>query len=463
MLDTLIEAQAGTVPVRPTTPARLKRWLAGATPPRATAAERAWVAASGFAARPGSVCLLPAKDGSLAGVLFGADAHDPWVWASLPAALPAGRYHLEGGLDAATAAWAALGWALASYRFDRYRKPSERAVPLLAWPKGADRAQVRRTLAAIALVRDLVNTPAADLGPAELAEAAESLAHRHGASVRTTVGEALPAGGFPAVHAVGQAAARAPRVIDMVWGDPGAPAVTLVGKGVCFDSGGLDIKPSAAMKLMKKDMGGAAHVLALAGMIMDAGLRLRLRVLVPAVENAVGGNALHPLDVIRMANGTSVEVGNTDAEGRLILADCLIAAGRERPDLLLDIATLTGAARTALGPELPALFTPDDTLAAEIEAAALVERDPLWRLPLWRPYRGMLDSKVADISSASDSPFAGAVTAALFLAEFVPARIPWAHLDVYAWNPASRPGRPEGGEAMGLRALYRAITARCRS
>jgi leucyl aminopeptidase len=349
---------------------------------------------------------------------------------------------------------------LACYQFTRFRSRNARVWPRLLWPAAADRGHVARTAGAIAMTRDLVNTPAGDMGPEELADAAAALAGSTGALFRTIVGDALLQENFPAIHAVGRASPRAPRLIDLRWGADTAPKVTLVGKGVCFDTGGLDLKSSANMKLMKKDMGGAALVLGVARMIMDARLPVRLRVLIPAVDNAVSGNAFRPLDVLATRKGLTVEIGNTDAEGRLVLADALAEADREKPDLLIDVATLTGAARTALGPELPALFTADDALAAQLLAAGDEEADPLWRLPLWKPYRRMLDSKVADIINASDSPHAGAITAALFLQEFVSPGTAWAHLDVFAWNPSSRPGRPEGGEAIGLRALYGAIARR---
>ncbi|MHA1571452.1 MAG: leucyl aminopeptidase family protein, partial [Alphaproteobacteria bacterium] len=310
------------------------------------------------------------------------------------------------------------------------------------------------------LVRDLVTTPAEDMGPAQLADAARALGRRHKATVRVTTGDQLLKQNYPAIHAVGRASDDPPRLIDLSWGATKDPKVTLVGKGVCFDTGGLDLKGAAGMLLMKKDMGGAAHVLGLASMIMDAKLPVRLRVLIPAVENAVAGNAYHPMDVLTMRNGMTVEVGNTDAEGRLVLADCLVRACEEKPALLIDYATLTGAARVALGPELPALFTNDDTLAHDLGEIGRNNADPVWRLPLHRDYRRMLDSAIADISSTGSGGLAGAITAALFLAEFVDEDIPWVHFDVMAWNPRSRPGRPEGGEAMGLRTVYAAIAQR---
>jgi leucyl aminopeptidase len=451
------DAAASSIPITPLNASRFKSWQA-----EQPADLAGWVAANEFVAGEGAVLALPAADGGIARVLFGVDDADPWCWASLPAKLANGAYHIDAPLDRQAADWAAMAWELACYQFIRYRERRGKPWPILVWPAAADRDHVTRTVQAVTLVRDLVNTPANDMGPEELAIAAASLADRHGAGCRLIVGDALVQEGFPAVHAVGRASSRAPRLIDLCWGDEAAPRVTLVGKGVCFDSGGLDIKTAANMKLMKKDMGGAAHVLGLASMIMHAGLPVRLRVLVPAVENALAGNAFRPLDVLATRKGLTVEVGNTDAEGRLILADALAEADRESPDLLIDIATLTGAARTALGPDLPALFSDDEPLAAQLLAAAEAVNDPLWRLPLWKPYRRFLDSQIADLASASDSPYAGAISAALFLREFVSPATPWVHLDILAWNPTARPGRPEGGEAMGLRALYQVISRRYR-
>jgi leucyl aminopeptidase len=309
-------------------------------------------------------------------------------------------------------------------------------------------------------VRDLINTPAEEMGPAELALAAEQLAAEHGARCTVLVGDELLKNNYPMIHAVGRGSARAPRLIDIVWGDPKAPKLTLVGKGVCFDSGGLDLKTAQGMRMMKKDMGGSATVLGLASAIMDAGLPVRLRVLVPAVENFVSATSYRPLDVIRTRKGLTVEIGNTDAEGRLILCDALAEADSEHPALIIDMATLTGAARVALGPELPALFVNDDATATALLDAGSAENDPFWRMPLWKPYRKLIDSKVADLNNVSESGFAGAVIAALYLAEFVSPSTPWAHIDTYAWNATSRPGRPEGAEALGLRALYAAIQRR---
>ena len=322
-------------------------------------------------------------------------------------------------------------------------------------PAGADAARIGRIADGVFLARDLINTAANDLGPAELAEAAEALARRHGAAVSAAAGEALAAG-FPMIHAVGAAAppAPGPRLVDMVWGDPAHPKVTVVGKGVCFDTGGLDIKPSSGMLLMKKDMGGAANALGLAHMVMDARLPVRLRVLIPAVENAISGVAFRPGDVLRSRKGLTVEIGNTDAEGRLVLADALTLAGEEAPDLLVDLATLTGAARVAVGPDVVPFYTADDALASDLMRLGGEIADPLWRMPLWQPYLAMLDSKVADINNAGSAPYAGSMTAALFLSRFVPDGATWVHGDIFAWTPTAKPGKPEGGEAQMIRALY---------
>ncbi len=448
-------ANARTVPLIPVTAEGLERW-------RTEAGERlaAWVKTSGFTAKPGSVLLLPDDGkGRVAGALVGVGREDDiWSWGGAVAALPAGRYRIAAELAPGAASNAALGWALGAYVFTRYRQ-AERPVPELVWPANADRAAVLRAASATALVRDLVNTPAAEMGPAELAAAARALAREFGARCTVIVGDALKRRNYPMIHAVGRASSRAPRLVDLRWGRRG-PRVTIVGKGVCFDTGGLDLKAAQHMKLMKKDMGGAAHALGLARMIMMAELPLRLRVLIPAVENSVAGDALRPLDVLRSRAGRTIEIGNTDAEGRLVLADALTEAIREKPALILDFATLTGAARVALGPDLAAMFSNDDALAAEMETCAREADDPVWRLPLWTPYRRYLESRVADLNNAGDSPFAGAITAALFLHEFVGDEVPWLHFDVYAWNPTTRPGRPEGGEAMGMRAAFALIARR---
>ena len=423
------------------------------------AAEQRWLEGVGFKGKAGGTAMIPGEDGDVAGVVAVIGAETPvWDWAAVAQALPAGVFRIDGpaagGADAA-----ALGWALAAYRFDAY-KDADPLGATLVWPEECDGNAVANAANATHLVRDLINTPAEDMGPEQLADAAATLAKAYGGSCAVTVGEALLSKGYPAIHAVGRASVRPPRLIDLRWGDRDAPQVTLVGKGVCFDSGGLDLKPASAMKLMKKDMGGAATVLGLARMAMAADLKIHLRVLIPAVENSVAGNALRPLDVVKTRAGTCIEIGNTDAEGRVILADALTEACSERPTLLIDCATLTGAARVALGPELPALFCNDDSLAGEILHHAQAASDPVWRLPLWPGYRRLLESPVADMTNAPDGPFAGAITAALFLQAFVADGVSWAHLDLMGWNIKSRPGRPEGGEAMAMRALFALLATR---
>ncbi len=421
---------------------------------------RAWLESTGFKAEAGRLALLPGPDGAVAAaLLLTAEPATLWDVAAAPAALPGGLWRLDDPAGALDPAEAALGWALACYRFERYRKAGE-PPPRLAVPDAAARARAEVVAGAIALARDLVNTPANELGPAELESVAAALALEVGAGFSSVVGEALLEQNWPLVHAVGAASPRPPRLIELLWGEPDAPKLTLVGKGVCFDTGGLDIKPSSAMLLMKKDMAGAALMLGLTRAITGLGLSVRLRVLIPAVENAIGGRAFRPGDVLRSRKGVTVEIGNTDAEGRLVLADALAEADREAPDLLLDAATLTGAARVALGPELPALFTPDDELARDLLAAGEWTGEPLWRLPLHAPYRKYLESRVADINNVGQKNFAGAITAALFLREFVATTRAWAHLDLFGWNDESRPGRPKGGEATALRPLLALIERR---
>lgn len=416
--------------------------------------------ASGFTGAAGTFCLLPSPGGGIDRALVGlGDGSDRFALGDMPAKLPDGTFLIDPPCDPQLATDIALAWAVGSYTFDRY-KDKRPSLSRLVWPQNADRAAVRRTARAIALVRDLVNTPAEDMGPAELQAAAETLAQEYGAGLRAIVGDDLLTADYPAIHAVGRASPRPPRLLDLTWGDPDAPQVTLVGKGVCFDTGGLDLKPASAMKLMKKDMGGAAHALAVALMVMDAGLPVRLRVLIPAVDNAVAGNAFRPGDVLRTRKGLSVEISNTDAEGRLILADALAEADAEGPEALIDFATLTGAARVALGPELPALFVNDEPLAEALLAAARRVDDPLWRLPLWPGYRKMVEGKIADLDNAPEGGMAGAITAGLFLEAFVAAETPWAHVDCYAWNQRARPGRPVGGEAQGVRAVFEALRGR---
>ncbi len=423
-------------------------------------AQRRFAEALGFKPKAGSLALLPGPDGELARVLFGlgdteAAAYDRLIVGKLPGLLPEGSFRLENAPDPAEAA---LAWLMGSYRFGRYRSGNETKARLAA-PAGIDAAEVVRIAAAVAFGRDLVNTPANDLGPAEIEAAARSLAGCHGAAITVTEGDAL-ARDFPLINAVGAASPRAPRLIDLTWGPEDAPRVTLVGKGVAFDTGGLDLKPSAAMLLMKKDMGGAAAALAAADMVMGSGLKIRLRVLIPAVENAVAGNAFRPGDVLSSRAGLSVEIGNTDAEGRLILADALALAEAETPELLLDYSTLTGAARVALGPDLPAFFTEDEALAASVAEAGRSAADPIWRMPLHAPYASLLDSKVADLNNVSGGPFAGAITAALFLRRFAPKTKAHGHFDLYGWNPSTKPGRPEGGEVQTARLTYALLKAR---
>ncbi|SOD99834.1 leucyl aminopeptidase family protein [Caenispirillum bisanense] len=449
-------APAAAVPLTAVTQAGLEAWRS-----EQEAATLRWVDAAGFKADAGAFVLLPDAEGGLGRVVAGlGDGSDPWALAGLPAAMPKGCYRLDPEPEPAVATWAAFAWEMGGYSFTRYKSGPAPTLATLVWPEGADRAHVERTVAGTTLVRDLINTPAADMGPEELAAAAGALADAHGATLDVIVGEDLERRDYPAVYAVGKGSSRPPRLIDLHWGDPSHPKVTLVGKGVCFDSGGYDLKPSGGMKLMKKDMGGAANVLGLARMIMMAGLPVRLRVLIPAVENMVSGHAMRPLDVLRTRKGLTVEVGNTDAEGRLVLCDALAEADAEQPALLIDCATLTGAARVAMGPEVVPFFTNDDALAADLERHGAAAADPLWRLPLWKGYRKQLDSKVADISNMSDSPFGGAITAALFLNEFVAPSTSWVHIDMYGWNPGNRPGRPMGGEAFALRALFAVIADR---
>ncbi|MCJ2122922.1 leucyl aminopeptidase family protein [Methylobacterium sp. J-077] len=423
-------------------------------------AHRSFARTIGFKPKAGSLALLAGPDGSLARVLFGlgdpeAATYDQLMVGKLPGLLPEGVFRLE---NAPEPTEAALAWLMGSYRFGRYRSSGGTKARLAA-PAGIDAAEVERVAAAVAMGRDLINTPANDLGPAEIEAAARALAERHGAAIDVTQGEEL-AQEFPLIHAVGVASPRAPRLIDLTWGPEDAPKVTLVGKGVAFDTGGLDIKPSSAMLLMKKDMGGAAVALAAADMIMGAGLKIRLRVLIPAVENAVSGNAFRPSDVLASRAGLSVEIGNTDAEGRLILADALTLADAEAPELILDFSTLTGAARVALGPDLPAFFTEDEALAAAVAEAGRIAIDPTWRMPLHPPYASLLESKVADLNNVSGGPFAGAITAALFLRRFAPKTRAHGHFDLYGWNPATKPGRPEGGEVQTARLTYALLKAR---
>ncbi|RUV51580.1 leucyl aminopeptidase family protein, partial [Mesorhizobium sp. M7A.F.Ca.MR.228.00.0.0] len=379
------------------------------------------------------------------------------AFGALSKALPEGDWHFASA--PAEPDLAATALLLGGYVFTRYGKKPGKALRF-GLPAGVDAGRVGRIADGVFLTRDLVNTPTSDMGPEDLEQAVRTLAARHKAEVSVVKGDDLLDRNFPMIHAVGRASAGAPRLIDMRWGQQGAPKVTLVGKGVCFDTGGLDIKPSSGMLLMKKDMGGAANVLGLASMIMAAGLNVRLRVLIPAVENSIAGNAFRPGDVLASRKGITVEIGNTDAEGRLVLADALALADEEEPQLLVDMATLTGAARVALGPDLPPFYTSDEALASDLAAASVAVEDPLWRMPLWRPYDAKLSSKIADINNVTSDGFAGSITAALFLKRFVEKTEGWAHFDIFAWNPADRPHGPAGGEAQGIRALERIIAKR---
>jgi len=424
-----------------------------------TGAQRQWVGAHGFAGQRGRLLALPGEAGALAGYLFGlgAPAGRPAFIAGLAAAaLPGGTYALAGELGDPTLA--AIAFRLGAYRFTRYRQGQP--GPQLQLPAGADPAEVDRQVEAATLARDLVNTPANDLGPDALEAFVRDFAQARGMDFAVTRGPDLLTGNFPMIHAVGRASAEAPRLIDLRWGAPDAPKVTLVGKGVIFDTGGLDIKSAAGMLLMKKDMGGAANILGLAHAIVSAGLKVRLRVLLPVVENAISANAFRPGDVLRSRRGLSVEIGNTDAEGRLILADALALADEESPDLLIDMATLTGAARVALGPDLPPVYCTDEALGRDLAAGGLPLEDPLWPMPLWTPYESLLASRIADINNAATGGHAGSVTAALFLRHFVSAAKAWIHLDIFAWAPEARPGRPAGATDQAIRACYALLRKR---
>ena len=453
MLDCFCDTGPAT-PVTALSKESLDAWLATAPAPHA-----AFARTTGFAARAGEILLLPDAEGAVVRVLFGlGKADDPFIAATLAEKLPDGTYAFDPAPD--DPAKALLGFALGTYSFDRYRSEARSRAVKLVTPQGADAMEVSRIVRGVFLARDLINTPASDMGPAELEAAATKIARRYDAHLEVICGEDLLARNYPMIHAVGRASDRAPRLIDITWGRKDAPKITLVGKGVCFDTGGLNLKPGNFMALMKKDMGGAAAALALGQMLMDRGLDIRLRILVAAVENAVAGNAFRPGDVLASRKGMTVEIGNTDAEGRLVLADALAEADSETPELVADFATLTGAARVALGPDLPPVYTSDDALAADLAAAAIEVEDPLWRLPLWPGYDGWLDSKIADVNHISDGPFAGSITAALFLNRFVTATKTYLHADIYGWTAKAKPGRPVGGELQVARALYALLCRR---
>ena len=425
----------------------------------AEARTRSWLLATGFKAKAHTFALIPSPEGTVEQVLVGVkDASDVYALAHLPLSLPTGSYSISSHHDTLDPYAAALSWGLGSYQFDRYKTASRAPASLvIAASDGVSRAE--RTVASAKLIRDLVNTPTEDMGPLHLSNVGRDLATEFGASFREWVGDELLANNFPAIHAVGRASHRPPRLIELTWGDPSHPRVALVGKGVCFDTGGLDVKSADGMRWMKKDMGGGAHALGLARLIMAEKLPVYLHMLVPAVENAISGNAYRPGDVIATRKGLSVEIGNTDAEGRIVLADALALAAESKPAIIIDFATLTGAARVALGPELPATFCNAESWISDLISASEVTRDPLWRLPLWQPYNAMIEPVIADLVNTG-GPQAGAVTAALFLEHFIPKEQAWIHIDLFAWNPKSRPGRPEGGEAQTLRATLEMLRVR---
>ena len=451
-----VDRSSSSLPIQIVGQSSWKKWLK-----EQSAARRGWLESSGVAGKAGDLAVLPGRDGKAAGAVLVLSAKPTlWDFGSLGTRLPAGTWRLsDTGPVSPTDAAVAIG--LGSWRFDRYRSNKGKTAGVkIIWPAGADKARATAMVEAISMARNLITTPSSDMGPAELAAAAQELAKQHKATIKVIVGDDLLKQNYPMVHAVGRASTRAPRLIDLTWGRDGDPKVTLVGKGVCFDTGGLDLKPASGMLNMKKDMGGAATVMAVAAMVMANKLPVRLRMLVPAVENSVSGNAFRPLDVVPTRKGITVEIGNTDAEGRLILCDALHEGASEKPTMMVDCATLTGAARVALGTDLPALFCNDDQLADDLLDAGKSVTDPMWRLPLFAGYRRLLDSKVADINNAPGVAFGGAITAALYLKEFVPDDVPWAHFDMMAWNNASRPGRPEGGEAQAARAIFAAIEKR---
>lgn len=432
-------------------------WVSGQLPASASA----YAKATGFEGKAGRICIAPDAKGNIAAVLFGLEPaaarwRDPFLPGRLASQLPPGVYRFANPPH--DPALGALAWLLSAYRFGAYTKAGSPA-PQLAAPAQVDAARLESIARSMAMARDLINTPANDMGPDALEAAALILARTHKAKARVIRGDELLAQNFPLIHAVGRAAVQAPRLVDFTWGPASAPKVTLVGKGVCFDTGGLDVKPSSNMLLMKKDMGGAASALAAAAMIMAAKLKLRLRVLVPIVENSISAASFRPSDIYPSRKGLSVEIGNTDAEGRLILADALALADEEAPELLFDFATLTGAARVALGPDLPPFYTHDDALAEALARHGLAVNDPVWRLPLWPPYDSNIDGKISDLNSAPGGGFGGSITAALFLSRFVEKARSWAHFDIYGWTPSARPGRPEGGEPQAARLVFDLLAA----
>ena len=413
---------------------------------------RAWLAATGFTAKPYTTALVPNENGGLDKVLVGVkSADDVYAFSHLPLTLPLGRYALA-ATSIVSSATAFLSWQLGAYQFNRYKKLKREPATLIV-TSSAQVTHTQQMVQAIQLVRDLVNTPTEDMGPQHLSDVAQQLANEFGAIFHEWVGDDLLKQNFPAIHAVGRASHRPPRLLELNWGDEKNPRIAIAGKGVCFDTGGLNIKGAEGMRWMKKDMGGAAHALALARLIMAANVPIRLHMLVPAVENAIAGNAYRPGEVVATRKGLNIEIGNTDAEGRVILSDALTYAAEFEPELIIDFATLTGAARVALGPELPATFCNNEAWFAKLNAASQAQQDPIWRMPLWQNYNAMINSNIADLNNTG-GPQGGAITAALFLEHFVPRTQPWIHIDVFSWNPKSRPGRPEGGEAKSLRAVF---------
>jgi len=448
------EGSAAAVPLVPVRKQNLEAWQA-----KVSVRQQRWLKASGFEARPGQCLVLPDDDGNVQSCAFGMQ-EEGWLFqlAAIYRSLPPGNYVLAADWNQTQVCQATLGWGLAAYRYERYKKNEQNSRTLHITSEVA--ARVQPFYAAQCLVRDLVNTPTEHLGPEQLVDAVVAEADRWNARHRIITGAELLTSDFPAIHAVGRASSSAPRLVELTWGSENAPLLALVGKGVCFDSGGLDLKNASGMALMKKDMGGAAHALALAGLVMEHRLPVRLLLLIPAVENAVSGNAYRPGDVITTRKGLSVEIGNTDAEGRLVLADALAYACEHQPELIIDFATLTGAARVALGPDLPALFSNDSKVAMDILQAGVDYEDRLWSMPLYQPYVEQIKSPIADLNNSSKNSYGGAITAALFLEHFVTKGIPWVHIDTFAWNQSNRAGRPEGGEALGLRAVFHYLKSR---
>jgi len=448
MLTCFTQSASNAVPIIPVISNEFTTWLNSQSTQIKT-----WVASVNFTAKPETFCLIPDTNGTLSQVLVGIkNVEDFWAYGLLPTALPPGNYQLTNIDSKDLLTRAAIAWGLGAYQFTRY-KVSNKTIAQLVIPE-INSTHIENVVASIYLVRDLINTPTEDMGPEQLAQAAFALGKEFNANVMQIVGDDLLKENYPTIHAVGRASNRAPRLVDLRWGQKNKFKLTLVGKGVCFDSGGLDIKNASGMALMKKDMGGVAHVLGLARMIMSANLPINLRVLMPLVENVISGNAYKPGDVIKTRKGLTVEIGNTDAEGRLVMCDALAEAATENPDLIIDFSTLTGAARVAVGTDIAAMFTDHDTIADELIKYSKQEQDPIWRLPLYAPYRKLIDSSIADINNSGNSPYAGAITAGLFLKDFVPENIPWVHFDFMAWNLSNRPGRPEGGEAATLRAMF---------